>query len=818
MTHTLIKVKPLTIICNEKGQQCFQFEDAGQLAEVMLAPFQIGQSLPEYIYLVKHLADDGSIGYNQSKYELLRQLYGVEGKVTLTVHSITKENDMSMYKLYLKDCYAFVHIYLCRSNGKQLRRGRRLNFRYKLMRLGDMDGYLALSCLDQLDEEGFLDPTQFINSCRHADTVKACFDHLQQHWSDATVHKLETQLKQQNNLWVMTFVNHLKHKLGQYARSNRYEKLYQYATAYEAVERRIVADDRYLTAFKSEKREEMRNRIENEISNAWTTRVAINIRKRQRIDQYITYIQHKIQQGISLQPKEIRLMVELHNMDNTLANRLIDTIARILLNDREPLEQAKGPILCLHSIMDNYINGHINEINAELHIKDNPAEEQTFLHIIQLLGIQIMLLDPEESRAVVRLKTAQLCRLISYLLDDIKATLMVKKAIALLSAQVKPSFTLADLEQTNINELADKLLSIPLTPEEEPLQFLGAGSIIFYQGKIYITNQQQFVSYANRNEGSVLHSLLDGLINLRTQNDPSALKDTFGLLGTGWTKVYEPVRNEYKEVQCPLVLGEYPISFNHINKEKSNRAIFYVKDTQGNAYKAMMYPNGLYSVPCDTMEDIFQFGDKFYGTVIKVGAGGAIVSIIQSMYTFCNQRVSTGDCYIAKCLEIKEDEAILYGENGTLCKAPYTEGIKPGHYYIVTVTEMPPKSAKYVPVRKLKVSAFTFDPLTVNREQIRNYISTHSADTGERVARIYATELMYLLDRMALLTKDTSTKFYYYQYLKLTSCIVRTKMSYIYQALCGVIKERIIHPQNPNWSVTAEDLKTYPRLAGEMSQ
>ena len=165
-------------------------------------------------------------------------------------------------------------------------------------------------------------------------------------------------------------------------------------------------------------------------------------------------------------------MVELHNMDNTLANRLIDTIARILLNDREPLEQAKGPILCLHSIMDNYINGHINEINAELHIKDNPAEEQTFLHIIQLLGIQIMLLDPEESRAVVRLKTAQLCRLISYLLDDIKATLMVKKAIALLSAQVKPSFTLADLEQTNINELADKLLSIPLTPEEEPLQFL----------------------------------------------------------------------------------------------------------------------------------------------------------------------------------------------------------------------------------------------------------------------------------------------------------------------------------------------------------
>ena len=110
MTHTLIKVKPLTIICNEKGQQCFQFEDAGQLAEVMLAPFQIGQSLPEYIHLVKHLADDGSIGYNQSKYELLRQLYGVEGKVTLTVHSITKENDMSMYKLYLKDCYAFVHI------------------------------------------------------------------------------------------------------------------------------------------------------------------------------------------------------------------------------------------------------------------------------------------------------------------------------------------------------------------------------------------------------------------------------------------------------------------------------------------------------------------------------------------------------------------------------------------------------------------------------------------------------------------------------------------------------------------------------------
>lgn len=818
MTQTILKTKPLYIICNEQGQQCYQFEDGGQLAEVLLAPFQIGKPLPDTIYLIKHLADDGSIRYNQSKYELLRQLYGVEGEVVLTVQSITKEKDMSMSKLYLKDSYAFVHIYLCRSNGQQLYRGRKLNFRYKLMRLGGMDGYLSLTCLDKLDDTGFLAPSRFINSCRHAETVRSCFEEFQQKRADTNYHKMEGQINQQSNLWVMTFVNHLKYKIGQYAKKKQYTKLYQYATAYEAVERRIVADDSYIGAFKTDKREEMKSRIESEIINAWTTRVAVKLFKQSCVDRYMRFIQNKTQQGESLPHRDIRLLVELYNMDNTLTERYIDTIARILLNNREPLEQAKGPILCLHSIMDNYINSTINEINAELHIKDNPAQESMFLHVIRLLGIQIMLLDPVASCAVVRLKTAQLCRLISYLLDDLKATLMVKKAIALLSAQVKPSLTLADLEQSGINELADKLLATPLIPVEEPLQFLGAGSIVFYQGKIFITNLQQFVSHANRTEGTVLHSLLDGLINIRTQNNPDALIGTFGLLGTGWNKIYEPIRSESSEVQCPLTPGAYPISFNHINKEKPNRAIFYVKDAQGNAYKAMMYPNGLYSIPSDTVGDVFQFGDKFYGTVTKVVQGTAIVSIAQELYNYCNQRVSTGDCFLAKCMEKVENALILYGENGVLCKAPYSPDIKPGHYYIVSVTEMPPKGAKYVPVKKVKVSGYSFDPLTVNKEHIRNYINTHSADTGERVARIYATELMYLMDRMALLTKDIPTKFYYYQYIKLASCIVRTKMSYVYEALCGLIREKIEHPSNPNWAITAEDLKTYPRLAGEMTQ
>ena len=817
MAQAVFKVKPLQTVINERGQHCYQFEDYGQLAEVVMAPFQVGKALPDYIHLVKIIQADGSIKYTQSKYELLRRLYGVEGKVTLTVQSITKEKDMSMYKIYLKDSYAFVHIYLCRSGSTKLRRGNKLNFQYRLMRLGDQDGYLSLTCLDPLDDPGFLNPNRFIASCRHAHTVEVCFDHFRQQRPDTHYQKMEGQIRQQSNLWVMTFINHLKRKIGQYTKEKKYTKLEQYATAYEALERRIVAEDSYIGAFKSDKREEMKAHIESEIVNAWTIRIAIRLKQMNCVDRYMGFVQKRIQAEQQLTNKQTRLLVELLNMDETLISRYVHTIARLLYSNRRQLEQTKGPMLCLHSIMDNYINHQITQINMELHIKDNPAQEQLFVHVIQLVGIQIMFLDPVESCAVVRLKTAQLCRLISYLLDDVKATLMVKKAIALLSAHVNPQLSLSDFVENSIPELADKLLAIPLTPVEEPLQFLGAGCIVFYQGKIYITSQQQFVSHANRKEGTVLHSLLDGLINLRTQHDPTTLMGQFGLMGTGWKKYYEPIRSEQAALHCPLTPGVYPISFNHINKDKPNRAIFYVKDAQGNAYKAIMYPNGLYSIPCDTMSNVFQFGDKFYGNVIKVLQDIAVVSIVQNMYSFCNQRVSTGDQFLAKCLEMLEREAILYGENGVLCKAP-AEDLKVGRYYIVRVTEMPPKQAKYVPVRKVKLSNYCFEPLTVNREHIRYYINTHNADTGERVARIYATELMYLLDRMALLAKDIHTKYYYYQYLKLISGIVRTKMSYIYEALCGLIQDRIEHPNAPTWTVTAEDLKAYPRLAGEMHQ
>lgn len=817
MTQSLIKVKPLRCITNERGQKCYQFEDYGQLAEVLMAPFQIGRALPSEIKLVKQLNPDGSVSYNQSKYELLRELYGVEGQVTLTLQSITKEENMSMYKLYLKDSYALVHVYLCRTSGDKLMRGCRLNFQYQLIRSDDVDGYLALTCLDPLEDEGFLDPDRFIESCHHAATIRSCYERFKETRPETNYQKMATQIQNQSNLWVMTFINHLKQKMNQYSKSNRYTRLAEYATAYESIERRILADDSYIGAFKTEKREDMRNRIEFEIINAWAIRTAIALRQHDSVDRYMAYVQERVRQDQPLNTKQTRLLVDLLNLDETLIDRYVNAVTQLLYNNKRRNGQPKGSMLCLHSIVDNYINHRITEINMELHIKDNPAQESVFVHVIQLVGIQIMLLDADTSYAVVRLKTAQLCRLISYLLDDAKATLMVKKAIALLSANIHPQLSLSDFLEDSINELAEKLLAIPTTPVEEPLQFLGAGSVVFYQGKIYITSQQQCVSHASRNEGTVLHNLLDGLINLRTQNDPTTLQGRFGLLEEGWHKLYEPVRSEQPHGSCPLTPGVYPICFNHINKEKAGRAIFYVKDEQGNAYKAMMYPNGLYSVPCDTMANVFQFGDKFYANVIKVVQDTAVVSIVQNMYSYCNQRVSTGDRFLAKCLEIQGNEAILYGDNGALCKAP-VDKIKVNRFYIVSVSEMPPKQAKYIPVRMIKPSGCCFDPLTVNREQIRHYINTHNADTGERVARIYATELMYLLDRMALLTKDIQTKFFYYQYLKLTSCIVRTKMSYIYEALCALIKERIEHPGAPTHSVTAEDLKTYPRLAGEMQQ
>lgn len=813
----LLRVKPISKTTNRQGTVVYRFKDGETIGEVPLALFQIKRPLPDSIVVYRDMKSHGLPTYVQSRYDLLKQLYGTSGDVTLTVVTITEDPSMTISKLFLRDEYGFNHVYLSRGRRPQLRSGQRLSFCYRVNRRGPHDGYLALTSKTSMVEPNFLDPDTFIKRCSQTELVRKWFDKLQKDRQDAYTHKLKEQIAQRNNLWVFTFANRLKIILNKCKEELHSEKLYSIAMAYRSVEKAILQSNICINAFKEEKREEVKGRIKAEILFSWAIIVAIRLKRKGKIEAFMLFIERETVRYAHVSDLSIRLLVQLCNVDEEIVRRHDRSIARLLYDRGDYRADAVGAILCLHSILDGHVTSLINTINQEIHEKDAPVKEAFLTHIIRMIGIQLMMLDPRRESDVIRVKTVQLIRIISYLMDTQRARLLVKKAITLLSAEAEPFFTLEDFENTHINDLAEKLLHLPVRPFKEPLQYLGAGSVVFHEGQIRIIPLRQLLAYVNPTDVTTLHMLMDGKIAISTQNDPSAIKGTFDIGGEGWRNIYEMAGRKTLRPATPIETGVYPIVFNNVRKDTQDRAYFYVKLPGGEVYISVMYPNGLYSIPYGRMNDVFQYGDQFMGRVIKVYQETAVVSISQEVTAVANQEVSTGDTFLAQCVEVDERGATFYGINGALCCVGQTDKIAEHKYYLVEVTEMPPVGTRYVPIRVIRKSTKAFDALTVNRERIRAYITANAVQTGARVNRIYAGELMYLLDRMAMLSVDLATRYFYYQYIKMVCCIICHKLSFMYGALASFVSCRLTPGQSGEFRVRPEDIEKYPRLKAEIS-
>ena len=117
-----------------------------------------------------------------------------------------------------------------------------------------------------------------------------------------------------------------------------------------------------------------------------------------------------------------------------------------------------------------------------------------------------------------------------------------------------------------------------------------------------------------------------------------------------------------------------------------------------------------------------------------------------------------------------------------------------------------------ISVRKNKEDYQPFDALEVNNQMIKNFLEKHARCPYSRISRVFATELMFSLDRIADFAGTDRKRYSFYQFIKLIACIEHSKLSYLYDHILLIMEkhqkgQRILAEELPEDFVTK-----YPRL------
>lgn len=188
-----------------------------------------------------------------------------------------------------------------------------------------------------------------------------------------------------------------------------------------------------------------------------------------------------------------------------------------------------------------------------------------------------------------------------------------------------------------------------------------------------------------------------------------------------------------------------------------------------------------------------------------------LYSILKVKVNLCSQ-IEAGDVFIAKGLERKDGRFYLYGNNGVLCSCPDADSWVVGKYYQVIVPHRNLFTAPDIDGDILGEDYQPFDALEVNNQMIKNFLEKHARCPYSWISRVFATELMFSLDRIADFAGTDRKRYSFYQFIKLIACIEHSKLSYLYDHILLIMEkhqkgQRILAEELPEDFVTK-----YPRL------
>ena len=100
---------------------------------------------------------------------------------------------------------------------------------------------------------------------------------------------------------------------------------------------------------------------------------------------------------------------------------------------------------------------------------------------------------------------------------------------------------------------------------------------------------------------------------------------------------------------------------------------------------------------------------------------------------------------------------------------------------------MPLSIHRYIHVETVRESFQKFDARAVNRFKVLEFVRNHCEPSQEKISRQMATELLFLLDAVAIRTESKEERYALFQYERQVALVEHSPISFLFLALCRLM-------------------------------
>ena len=781
-TNVILSISPEAIVTGKDGLQYYQFQHEGRTYEVVLQYFQLGQPIPDKLPCVKYTDKSGEVTFKQNFYAILRNLYGSSGLVELTIAAQVQETNSRIWSVTLLDDHRIRHPMLTRKPLAPDLIGTRQIFRYKLLKGNDFEGRLELHNPRICIEDDYLDPERFLASFDPASGVQEMHRRMTDPTDPFFCPNLLEQETYRNNLWLLTFSVQVKNRMRNLYRERKLDELNRIVEVFLLLERQIQRSEDYLSYFAVDKRNEIEGRMQEDIQVAESTQKALSYCLQGTSDQALKKLYRNCygKRGYTLQ--EAQLIMNLILLDSDFMQRNLLSVAQLMETGRRevPLKTPVGNFL--KQAVENQIKIESKRINGQYHLQMEPVLDDDLLRLIRCKAIQWRL-QSTRGEFDKRIYAAQICRLVSYHYTGDTCKRLQLLAFGFLQGRYGLHMNSIQGGEENWDSWVE-LLTHPLRKKEvEECVCQGNGEILFRRNLIEIIPFQQLVSFDAVQPCYPMHSLREAPVQISSQF-PETVQQNDAI----WDKVNLPHEGEqHLYTFVPEEKKYYQVTFRQVFGADRNRASFVLRGPGGGTCPCILYGQKLFTLDGYTMDNVFLSGDTISAQVYRYANGTAYINLEKDIIQYCNRQAKTGDELIAYCFVNREEGSLLYSQEGMLLRDTEHKDLQVGKFYQVRVLEMPLSIHRYIHVETVRESFQKFDARAVNRFKVLEFVRNHSEPSQEKISRQMATELLFLLDAVAIRTESKEERYALFQYERQVALVEHSPISFLFLALCRLM-------------------------------
>jgi hypothetical protein len=796
----------------DENRSILLLEYQGFLATVKAFDFQNENNLPDKVTCLVSQVLENKIYLTQDRYSILSKLYNEGENYSFLVLSLENDYKTNAQYYLLLDNYGFNHKLYYNEFDSSSFEAIKINTQCSLyVRQIDEKGHLVLF-LNSFSNLGvFVTVQSIFESINQLENINKYFFELKDEIKNRSYRyqpfsQLFEDYENKENLWVFSYLSFLDAIIQNCIKRNELETAIEFNVIYISIEEWMLEGSDFLQKFSPEKRQIIISKAEDQLIKAKAREEALKLIITEKSESYIQEVLKTLKLSKYLRGNKINVFKYIiFSSKDSINKKTVEIIEIVLLLIKEDLLDTFD-INNFLGLLQKRIYFESYEFNHNfLTTKKDDFDEDTKLriqNIVKVLGLQILLYKQTNNNKKAIVKSASLCRYISYLTEDIETKkIFLNKAIECITKNELFEFSSEIFTKFDINKLIEsintKTKNITNESLTENLIYNSNGAIYTNKNGWSLLSKQQFFKISGKREIKLnsLATFFDNKISIASPYDIKLKlqnNKTIEECSYNWQNYYSTSEDRIKKVSVnneKTILG-MNVSVIAKNYYKDNYNFIFLKISDSNLEGDGILPiNEVSNIYLNGLNEIINPNDEFNADIINISKKGITFSITNEIWKKTIKEVKEDDFVDAKILSFNDNEVFLITENGHYGQIKYdfnNTNLEIRKVYKCKVENLNDNEKK-LDLKIVANSDRSFSEKIVLRSFLErtNIIKISDNIENENIENNYTElihELIFSIETIIVFEHDIIKKLEYFELLKLLSSISRNNRSYYFNA------------------------------------